>query len=670
MIEEVMDLRFMLIGNPNVGKTTLFNGLTGSNAHVGNWSGVTVEKLVGVIKKTNDELIDLPGTYSVTPSSEDEGVVTYALLQEEYEGILNIVDATHLKRNLHLTIQLLEAGVPMMVAMNMMDALSKKGLQLNVEKLQEALGVPVALISARKNEGIDEVASQLNAGILSKPFSLYYGVTIETAIGKIKSLLGSTPNHLDKRWIAIQILEGNEGIFQSLTLTQERLIRDIVKETEATIIKGETALSLKGAIFNKRREFIYKVYQSCMERIPGHVQENKPKLAGVDRVLTHPIFGALIFLCFMFLIYLVTFDLIGNHISDGFSGVLDDWVTPWLENMLVTLGASSDGFIYGAIIDGLVAGVGGVIVFLPQILILFFFLSLMEATGYMARVAIVMDYIFSRFSLNGKAIVPLVTGFGCNVPAIMATRTIPDRSERIKTMMIIPFMSCSARLPVYGLFVAMFFTQYRSLIIMGLYLLGIIVALLSAKLLSVSIFKKTEDNFILEIPPYRVPQFKNLLNQTLNRGTDFLHTAGKFIILGSLIMWMLKDMGPAGLHVAGDESYLAMLGGVLAPLFSPLGFGTWQAASSLVVGFLAKELVASSMLIICGGEAGLMNLFTPLQAFSFLVFSLLYIPCLSTVGVMYQETKSSKTTAMMVGFGLVIAYIASFIVYQIGGMIF
>ena len=577
-------MRYMLIGNPNVGKTTLFNNLTGSNAHVGNWSGITVDKLEGSIKKTDDVLIDLPGTYSVTPSSEDEGVVTFAILNEDYNGFLNIVDATHLKRNLHLTIQLLEAGVPMT--------------------------------------------------------------------------------------IAIQILEGNEGIFSHLSLSHADEIRQVVAKTEQIIIEKEIALSLKGAIFNKRREFIYKVYQESMEVIPGFQPDVKPKLTSVDRILTHPIWGAIIFFIFMLLIYSITFDLVGNRISDGFDGVLNDWIIPQIENLLVMLGASPDGFIYGAIIDGLVAGVGGVIIFLPQILILFFCLSLMEATGYMARVAIVMDYIFSRFGLNGKAIVPLVTGFGCNVPAIMATRTIPDRSERIKTMMIIPFMSCSARLPVYVLFVGMFFSRFQSLIIMALYLLGIIIALLSAKLLSVSMFKKTETNFILEIPPYRVPQFKNLLNQTLNRGSDFLHTAGKFIILGSIIMWILNEMGPAGLHVSGDESYLAILGGVLAPLFLPLGFGTWQAASSLVVGFLAKELVASSMLIICGGEAGLMNLFTPLQAFSFLVFSLLYIPCLSTVGVMYQETKSAKTTMMMVGFGLIVAYVVTFVFYQIGHFIF
>ena len=662
------DLRFMLIGNPNVGKTTLFNNLTGSNAHVGNWSGITVDKLVGIIKKTNDELIDLPGTYSVTPSSEDEGVVTYALLNEAYEGLLNIVDATHLKRNLHLTIQLLEANVPMIVAMNMMDALAKKGLTLKVDQLQQMLGVEVALISARKNEGIHELSRQLPSLKLKQSFSLYYGIEIETAISQINALLKEVPKTLDSRWMAIQALEGNEGIYQSLKLANEAQIREIVRETEEKIINQKIALSLKGAIFNKRREFIHKIYRSCVEVIPGVTVETKPKLTQMDRYLTHPVIGAFIFLVIMFLIYLITFDLVGNPISDGFSAVLEDWITPWLSNLIVSFGANPDGFIYGALIDGLVAGVGGVLVFLPQILILFFCLSLMEATGYMARVAIVMDYIFSRFGLNGKAIVPLVTGFGCNVPAIMATRTIPDRLERMKTMMVVPFMSCSARLPVYVLFVGMFFSQYQSLVIMGLYLLGIIVALLSAKLLSVSVFKKTEDNFILEVPPYRLPQVKNLLSQTFDRGSDFIHTAGKFIVLGSVILWILQEMGPAGLHVASDESYLAMLGGVLAPIFIPLGFGTWQAASSLVVGFLAKELVASSMLIICGAEAGILTLFTPLQAFSFLVFSLLYIPCLSTVGVMYQETKSIKTTTFMVLFGLIVAYVVSFVAYQFGLM--
>ncbi|MGL4335447.1 MAG: ferrous iron transport protein B [Turicibacter sp.] len=663
-------MNYLLIGNPNVGKTTLFNSLTGANAHVGNYSGVTVDKLEGQIKNSEDVLIDLPGTYSVTPSSEDEGVVTYALLKESYDGIVNIVDATHLKRNLHLTIQLLETGSKTVIAINLMDALEKKGLKINKEKLAKQLGVKVHLISARKNEGIEPLRTNIQTLESSKKLNLYYGREVETAISKLMSQLATVHTKMDKRWLAIQLLEGNDGILKHISVANELSIRAIILQTENEIITNKVAGSIKGAIFNKRREWIYKIYRECVEPIQGYKPDVLPTLNKVDRYLTHPVIGIIIFLLFMFIIYMITFDWVGNPLSEGFNNVLSDWLVPMLEQMLINFGASPQGFVYGALINGLVKGLGGIIIFLPQILILFFCLSLMEATGYMARVAIVMDYLFSRFGLNGKAVVPLVTGFGCNVPAIMATRTIPDRMERIKTMMIIPFMSCSARLPIYVLFVGLFFEKYQAFVIMGLYGLGVIVALLSAKLLSISVFKNSKDNFVLEIPPYRMPQLKNLLNQTLSRGNDFMHTAGKFIILGSILLWVLNVMGPSGMHVDSNESYLALIGGYIAPIFAPLGFGTWQAGSSLVVGFLAKELVASSSIIIGGGEAGLLTLFTPIQTFSFLVFSLLYIPCLSTVGVMYQETKSAKLTAMMIAFGLGVAYVVTFIVYHLLMMTF
>lgn len=661
-------MRLMLIGNPNVGKTTLFNNLTGAHGTVGNWSGVTVDKIVGTIKGTDSELTDLPGTYSVTPNSEDEGVVTYALMNEPYEGILNIVDVAHLKRNLHLTIQLLETGNPVLVTLNMMDELVQKGKKINIERLEGLLGVPVIPIVARKQEGMDELKTKIPQISNQENWAIDYGPMIETSITKINDLLVDSKIRMNSRWMAIQILEGNEGIFKEIQLTEtiQKKIRYIVEETELRIINEKLALSLKGAIFNRRREFISEICETCLETDALHFREEQTKLLKIDRYLTHPILGLLIFFVLMFFIYALTFDFLGNPISDGFAGALDELVIPWLSSLLLNLGLSENGMIYGALIDGLVAGVGGVIVFLPQILILFFCLSMMEATGYMARVAIVMDTIFSKFGLNGKAIVPLVTGFGCNVPAIMATRTIPDRKERLKTITIIPFMSCSARLPIYVLFVSLFFPNHQALIIMFLYILGIIVALLSAKLLSVSIFKKADDNFVLEVPPYRIPQFKNIMAQTFNRATEFFHTAGKFIIIGSIILWFLQAVGPTGFNVESEESFLAILGGFLAPIFIPIGLGTWQAVSSLVVGFLAKELVASSMIIICAGEAGILSLFSPMQAISFLIFSLLYVPCLATVGVMYRETKSAKDTAWMVGFGLVIAYIVSFIVYHIG----
>ncbi|MGL4374771.1 MAG: ferrous iron transport protein B, partial [Turicibacter sp.] len=549
-------MKHLLVGNPNVGKTTFFNSLTGSNAKVGNYSGITVDKLEGTIKNSGDTLIDLPGTYSVTPSSEDEGVVTYALLKEHFDQIINIVDVTHLKRNLQLSIQLLETGYPVTIVMNMMDVLTKKGFKLNVDKIQNMLGVKVQTATARSSEGVQEIAKTLQMTSPGETFKLNYGEEIESAINEVISLLGTVESNVLKRWIAIQLLEGNTGIYQHLNVSNESAIQAVIEKTEEIIVKKEIGFSLKGAIFNVRREFIYEVHRDCLEADPS-VQLESKSLSKVDRYLTHPILGAIIFLAIMFFIYMVTFDWLGNPISDFIDGSIGDYLVPAVESLLTSLGLTEGSFIYHGIIDGMIAGVGAVIIFLPQILILFFSLSLLEATGYMARVAIVMDYIFSRFGLDGKAIVPLITGFGCNVPAIMATRTIPNRMERYKMMTIIPFMSCTARLPVYVLFVSAFFDKYQAFILMGLYLLGIIVALLSAKLLSVSIFKKGENQFVLEVPEYRMPQFKVIMQQTADRGKAFLFTAGKFILIGSLLIWFLESTGPTGFGVEGQDSYLA-----------------------------------------------------------------------------------------------------------------
>jgi len=652
-------MTFMLIGNPNVGKTTLFNHLTGSDAQVANWAGATVDKLVGKIEDTGEALIDLPGTYSLTPNSEDEGVVTYAMLHEDYAGIINIVDASRLKRNLHLTIQILESGAPLVIALNMMDELEKGGRQLDVANLQELLGVGAVGITARKKIGIDLLLAKVSRLGERPQWRLDYGELLEGAIEELSELL--TGFRHEPRWLAIQILEGNGGILKQLDPDIQRQVKEICLNAEIQIVEREEALSLKGAVFNKRRAFINRVCEECLIKIKpkGH------KLSALDHVLTHPVWGLLIFFSLMFFVYTLTFDFLGNPLSDMFDAAINEGITPWIQELMVSAGANPGGLVFEGISQGILAGVGGVIVFMPQILILFFCLSLMEGTGYMARVALVMDELFSKFGLNGKAIVPLITGFGCNVPAMMATRTIKDRHERLKTIAIIPFMSCSARLPVYVLFVGLFFPNHQAAIIMGLYLLGAAVALGSAKLLSATTFRQAQDPFILEVPPYRRPQLHLIWSQTLNKGKDFLQSAGKFIVIGSIIMWFLQYAGPGGLNVHSDESFLAIIGGTLAPLFRPLGLGDWQIVASLVVGFLAKELLASSMIIIAGSEAAIIGLLSPAQAFSFLIFSLLYVPCLATIGVMYRESKSVKATVWMVLYGLGVAYAISLAAYHV-----
>ena len=659
-------MQWMLIGNPNVGKTTLFNNLTGANAQVGNWSGVTVDRVAGTIRNTGDLLIDLPGTYHVSPSSADEGVVTFGLMNETYDGILNIVDGAHLKRNLHLTIQLLETGRPVLVALNMMDELARQGLQADLDQLGLLLGCPVVGMTARRQAGTEELKGLLPAlKGMSGQWRLDYGPLMEKAIGEVEVHLAESGfKSVSVRWLAIQALEGNQGILDSLPAAAREQVEAITQEAEGRIVAAKEAFSLKGAIFNRRRELILDITSRCLEST-GTTLKSREGFGRLDYLLTHPIYGLAAFVLIMGLIYGLTFDLAGNILSQGFEAVLNGWIYPLLQRGLNWAGAGEGSFLQGLFLDGLAAGAGGVIIFLPQILILFFCLSLMEGTGYMARVAIVMDTLFSRFGLNGKAIVPLVTGFGCNVPAIMATRTIASRQERLKTIAVIPFTSCSARLPVYVLIIGLFFPTHQGLAIMSLYVLGLAIALLSARLFSVSLFRDHETTFLLEVPPYRLPQLKNTLNQTLKRGTEFFHTAGKFIVAGSMILWFLQYAGPGGLDVEADASYLAAIGNFLVPVFRPIGLGSWELVSSLLVGFLAKELVASSMLIILGGPLVLGELISPAQAVSFLVFSLLYIPCLATVGVMYRETRSVKDTAWMVAYGLLTAFLTSFLAFQL-----
>ncbi len=661
------NMRYLLIGNPNVGKSSIFNLMSESYAHVGNYGGITVEKKIGQFKF--GELIDLPGTYSVSPSSEDEGIVTNSLIHENYDGIVNIVDSTHLKRNLHLSIQLLEFGRPIVMALNMMDELNHSGKKIDIKKLSKKLKCHVVGLSARTKEGIFDLVQQLENVGEKESFQLYYGKIIEEAIEQLMGLMKNPKNKALNRWLAIQILEGNHAILEHIEVNNPLQVELIVKKCEAAIIQNKVAFSLKGAIFNYRRDFINNLYNECLTTFTSL---NKTKLVNqrIDRWITHPIIGFFIFLFVMFSIYFLTFDFLGNYISDAI-GQLFEQIIPLAKSFLQILGAKEDGILMNLIIDGVLAGMSGVLVFVPQIGILFLLLAIIEGTGYMTRVAMMLDTLLSKFGLNGKSIVPLVTGIGCNVPAIMATRTIADKKERLLTILIIPFMSCSARIPVYGLLASIFFEKHRAIVILSMYIIGTVVALASAKILSLSIFKNTSNQFVLEIPPYRIPSGRNVFRQTKLMLMDFIEKAGKFILLGTIVLWFLQYMGPDGIAQTNDTSFLAYIGNFFAPLFQPLGFGTWKAASSLIVGFLAKELIVTSMIVIYGGEsvyaqAITTSFMTGISAYSFMVFSLLYLPCLATVGVIHQETKSLRFTLFAVGFTFIIAYIVSFIIYQVG----
>ncbi|WP_071459048.1 ferrous iron transport protein B [Bacillus massilinigeriensis] len=664
-------MEIALIGNPNTGKTSLFNQLTGSYEYVGNWSGVTVEKKVGTIKNGQNQLIDLPGVYTLSPLSKDEGVVTRFFLTESFDRLLNIVDASQLKRNLQLTVQLLEFGAPIVIGLNMVDVASGRGIKIDNSKLSKSLGIPVETVVARTGKGCERLAEMITkrTNFPLSSFRVDYGEVIEQAAESlVREMDGKT--HLPKRWLAIQFLEGNEYVADYLlTLIEKEKLVALKEEAEANLQgEGHTAL-LDRHIYDKRSEAINKIVDGA---ISNASEKSVPLTDRIDRIATNKILGIPFFLLLMYLMFMLTFDWLGFPLSDA----LDAFITGPLTNLisvgLSTVGASE--FIRALILEGIVAGVGGVLVFVPQIFILFFFISLLEDSGYMARVALVMDRMMEAVGLNGKAFIPMMIGFGCNVPGIMAARTIETPKERLLTILLTPLMSCSARLPVYALFAGAFFAGNKALIVLSLYVLGIVVSLILAKIFSKTILKGETSLFVIELPPYRVPQFQALWRSTWDKGKGFVKKAGTFIFAGSVLIWLLSYMGPDGLKVDMDDSYLAIIGGIFAPILAPIGFGTWQAGASLITGFLAKESIISTMNIIyfVPDQSTLQGLlsqyYTPLSAYSFMVFILLYVPCLATTATIYKETRSRRWTVFSIIYALFIAYLISFLVYQ-GGRI-
>ncbi|WLR57721.1 ferrous iron transport protein B [Mesobacillus subterraneus] len=666
-------MNIALIGNPNTGKTSLFNNLTGSYEYVGNWSGVTVEKKVGLFKNGKDQLIDLPGVYTLNPLSKDEGVVTNFFLNEPFEKLLNILDASQLRRNLHLTMQLLEYGAPVIIGLNMLDVAKNRGIQIDIHKLSESLGVTVAPVVARTGMGCNELAELVTVGVVGtgKNNLVYYGKAIEAGILELENKLAGKTQH-PVRWLALQLFEGNPYVKSYLATILhmaelETLVNDVTVSQQQYAVSNK---ALDQVIHRKRSEAIDKIVSAATTRL-----DNKkiPLTEKVDMIVTNKFLGIPIFLVLMYVMFMLTFDWLGFPLSDALDSLLSGPVTAGITAALTAVGASS--FIKDLILDGIVAGVGGVLVFVPQIFILFFFISLLEDSGYMARVALVMDRLMESVGLNGKAFIPMMIGFGCNVPGIMAARTIETPKERLMTILLTPLMSCSARLPVYALFVGAFFVEKKAAVVLSLYVIGIVIALILAKVFSKTLLKGETSVFVIELPPYRLPQARALWRSTWDKGKGFVKKAGTFIFAGSVLIWLLAYAGPEGVNVGMDDSYLAILGGVFAPLFAPIGFGTWQASASLFTGFLAKEAIISTMNIIyfVPDEASLQGLlaahYTPLAAYSFMAFILLYIPCLATVATIYKETASKRWTAFSITYALIIAYVLSLIIYQ-GGKLF
>jgi ferrous iron transport protein B len=664
-------MEIALIGNPNTGKTSLFNNLTGSYEYVGNWSGVTVEKKVGVFKNNIGRLIDLPGVYTLNPLSKDESVVTSFFLNDPIDQLLNILDASQLERNLHLTLQLLEFQRPVLIGLNMIDVARSRGINIDVPKLSRILGVPVVPVVARNGKGCDQliqVISNKNGQVIDKSL-IHYGAEVEETIDQLSREINEKTNH-SSRWLAVQWLEGNQYVKQYLLqLVEAKRLDDLYSNLEARLSQQLKGKTVSQYVYLKRKEKIDQIVLETVNRNHAKV----PLTEKIDMIVTNKYLGMPIFLLLMYFMFMLTFDWLGTPLSD----VLDKFFTGPLTNGVekVLSVAHSSAFIHDLIVNGLIAGVGGVLVFIPQIFILFFFISLLEDSGYMARVALVMDRLMESVGLNGKAFIPMIIGFGCNVPGIMAARTIETSRERLLTILLTPLMSCSARLPVYALFVGGFFVGNKALIVLSLYVLGIVVALILAKVFSSTLFKSETSLFVIELPPYRLPQVQSLWRSTWDKGKGFIRKAGTFIFAGSVFIWLLAYAGPGGLKVDMDHSYLAAIGNVIAPLLKPIGFGTWQAAASLITGFLAKESIISTMNIIYfvpkGGslQGILSHYYTPLAAYSFMVFILLYIPCLATTATIYKETLSKKWTAFSIIYALAIAYLLAIVIYQGGHLI-
>lgn len=673
-----------LAGNQNSGKTTLFNRLTGSNQHVGNFPGVTVERKEGTIKSYKEAtLVDLPGIYSLSPYTSEEVVTRDFILEGHPDVLINIVDATNIERNLYLSLQLLELEIPMVIALNMMDEVNASGNSIDVKKLSDKLGIPVVPISAGKNEGIFDLIDTLKKTVkeikpkqsddevLKMPQFDFCSGEVHRAIHAIAHIVEDHARRLQYplRFTATKLVEGDELIEQALALHQDD--RDIIDKIVQSM---EQALGLdrEAALADMRYTYIEQLVKECVVKrneTLAHVRSEK-----LDRIFTHKYLGIPVFIMIMLAVFYLTFGPIGGTLKalmeEGVGYVIDA-----LSAFLVSVGVSD--WLHALIIDGICNGVGSVVSFLPLIVVLFFFLSLLEDSGYMARVAFVMDKALRKIGLSGKSFVPMLIGFGCSVPAIMSARTLSSERDRKMTIIVTPFMSCSAKLPIYGMITAAFFPEHTALVLIAVYGLGILVAIVSALMLKRTVFQGEPIPFVLELPNYRIPDARSVVLHMWEKAKDFLVRAFTIIFVASILIWFLQSFDFT-LHMVADsgESMLAQLGTWLSHIFAPLGFEDWRASTALVTGITAKESVVSTLSVLtnatsdAGLSAALMNIFTPVSAFAYLCFTVLYMPCVAAFAATKRELGSMKEAMFTALFQTGVAYIVALIVYQLGTLLF
>lgn len=669
-------LTFALAGNQNCGKTTLFNQLTGANQHVGNFPGVTVDRKDGTIKNHPEATVtDLPGIYSLSPYSSEEIVTRDFLIKDKPSGIINIVDASNLERNLCLTMQLMELGIPMVLALNMMDEVRENGGSIRVNELEQILGIPVIPISAVKNEGIDELVSHALhvARFMEKPGRIDFctdSVDKKDPVGAVHRCIHAVVHMIEPeakqsglplRFAATKLIENDVPIEKLLNLTDDK---KQAFEHIVSVMEDETGLDREAAISNMRFSFIEKMCQKTVVR-PHESKEHKRSMK-IDRLLTGRYTAIPCFIAIMALIFVMTFNLVGAWLSDLMSLGVDS-VISLIDNALTAV--QINPVVHSLVVDGICNGVGSVISFLPTIVTLFFFLSILEDTGYMARVAFVMDKLLRKIGLSGRSFVPMLIGFGCSVPAIMSTRTLSSERDRKMTILLTPFMSCSAKLPIYSLIISVFFPrQYQALVMVGLYIFGIICAIIYALILKSTKFKGEPVPFVMELPNYRLPSAKSVVHLIWEKAKGFIEKAFTIIFVASIIIWFLQTFD-ARFNVAEspEQSLLAMIGNLVAPIFAPLGFGDWRVSTALITGFTAKESVVSTLTVLMGGDAELVStLFTPFTAAVFLVFTLLYTPCVAAIATVKREMGGTKAAVATVIIQCAIAWCVAFLIHAVG----